>query len=234
MRGRRGPDDAGLVCAGSGTRRSRDPATWVKAAKRAAVENLAAGRTCAGTEVDDVIRAADHVVIVLDDHQRISLVAQTMQDTRSSVLNFARMKAEAGLVEHVECVDQAGAEGLGQAYPLQLAGRQAACGAVERQVIEPDLRQVAESAVDLGQNRRDAGWRRKSSRSRRKARASRIVSADNAAMSRPSILTARASGRSRAPRHAGHVCIAAIGSRTRAHFACMLGLRVLEKRLSVP
>ena len=70
------------------------------------------------------------------------------------------MEAERGLVEHVQRVDQAGAQGLGQADALELAGRERARGAVERQVIEPDLRQVAETAFDLCQDGRRGGLAR--------------------------------------------------------------------------
>ena len=67
------------------------------------------------------------------------------------------MEAERGLVEHVQRVDQAGAQGLGQDDPLELAGRERLRRAVERQVVEPDLRQVAEPAIDLCQDRRRGG-----------------------------------------------------------------------------
>ena len=49
-----------------------------------AVEDLAAGGACTGTEIDDVIRAADHVVVVLDDHQRVAVVAQAARGSRSA------------------------------------------------------------------------------------------------------------------------------------------------------
>ena len=98
-----------------------------------------------------MIGAPDHVVVVLDDHQRVAVVAQAVQD-RDQPAHFRGMEAERGLVEHVKGIDQAGAQDLGQADALELAGRERARGAVERQVIEPDLRQVAEPAIDLCQD----------------------------------------------------------------------------------
>ena len=60
-----------------------------------------------------MVGAADQVVVVLDDHQRVSLVAQPVQD-RDQPADLLRMEAGCGLVEHVERVDQARAQSLGQ------------------------------------------------------------------------------------------------------------------------
>src|SRR5438876_6470755 len=62
------------------------------------------------------------------------------------------MEADRGLVEHVERVDQRAADGGGEVDALQLAARERARLAVEGQVVEPDLDQVAEPAADLAQD----------------------------------------------------------------------------------
>ena len=91
----------------------RGPSTCGKTRERAAVKDLAAGRTGAGTKIDYMIRRPEHVVVVFDDHQRVALVAEPAQD-RDQRADLVRMEAGGGLVEHVKRVDQAGAERLGQ------------------------------------------------------------------------------------------------------------------------
>ncbi len=113
--------------------------------------------------------------------------------------DFLGMEAESGLVEHVQRVDQAGAQGLGQPDPLELTCRERPRGAVERQVIEPDLRQVAETAIELSQDGSAGGLAPEAglfvdeatSVANRQGRERGDVA--------PPILTAKASGRSRVP-----------------------------------
>src|SRR5437016_14472015 len=62
------------------------------------------------------------------------------------------MEADRGLVEHVERVDEQAADGGGEVDALELAARERARLAVEGQVLEPDLDQVAEPAADLAQD----------------------------------------------------------------------------------
>ena len=57
--------------------------------ERAAVEDLTARLAGSGAEVDHVIRRPDHVVVVLDDHQRVPLVAKPVQD-RDQPADFLR------------------------------------------------------------------------------------------------------------------------------------------------
>jgi hypothetical protein len=98
-----------------------------------------------------MVGAPDDVVVVLDNHKRVAAIAHAVED-RDQLTHFARMQAEGGLVEHVQCVDQAGAQALGQLGPLELACGERLRGAVERQIFEPDLGQVAETAIELCQD----------------------------------------------------------------------------------
>ena len=122
------------------------------------------------------------------------------------------MEAERGLVQHVERVDQAGAQRLGQDDTLELAPGEPPGRSVEGQVIQPDLargsRGGSRPGQDGGRGHRLAAERASPAM---KGRASRIVKADSSAMSRPAILTASASGRSRAPWQPGRSGSAAIG-----------------------
>ena len=89
-----------------------------------------------------MVRPANHVVIVLDDDERVSLVAQPVQDSDQSA-DVVRMQAGGRLVEDVKRVDQARAEGPGQNDALELAFGEAGRRPVELEVVEPDIRQIA-------------------------------------------------------------------------------------------
>ena len=170
-----------------------------KTGDRAAIDDLAAGRAGAGTEVDNMVGAPDDVLIVLDHHQRVAKVAQILERPDQPA-DLARMQAERGLIEHIQGIDQPRAQDLGQPDALKFARRQRPHRAIEGQVIKPDRRQIAEPVFDLGQ---DGGRTRLTPQGRQSVEKATDFSGssrpDSPAMSRPSILTARASGRNRAP-----------------------------------
>jgi hypothetical protein len=55
--------------------------------------------------------------LVFDDDDRVSAVAETVEDPDEAV-GVAGMQADGGFVEHVEGVDQAGAEAGGEVDPF--------------------------------------------------------------------------------------------------------------------
>ncbi len=59
------------------------------------------------------------------------------------------MQPDRGLVEHVEDADQPGTDLGGEPDPLRLAPGQGAGGAVQREVVEPDVEQERQPGVDL-------------------------------------------------------------------------------------
>ena len=93
--------------------------------------HLAAAHAGAGTQVDDVIGAADGVFVVFDDHQRVAVPRELGQRVEQHAV-VARMQADGGLVEHVTHALQVGAELRRQADALRLAARQRRRGAVQR------------------------------------------------------------------------------------------------------
>ena len=101
-----------------------------------------------GAEVDDVVALADDLRIVLDDDDGVLLGAQLVQDAHQA-LAVARVQADRRLVEDVERVDQRRADGGGEVDALQLAAGERARLAVERQIVEADVDQVAQAAADL-------------------------------------------------------------------------------------
>ena len=111
-------------------------------------DDFAAADAGAGAEVDDVVGGPHRVFVVLDDDDRVAQVAQPAERVEQPVV-VARVQADRRLVENVEHADQAAADLAGQANALRLAAGKRRGGAVERQVVEADVRQEAEPAADF-------------------------------------------------------------------------------------
>jgi hypothetical protein len=77
----------------------------------------------AGADVDDVVGAADGVLVVFDDEHGVAHVAQVLQRLQQAVV-VALVQADRGLVEHVHDAGQPGADLRGQADALRLAAGQ--------------------------------------------------------------------------------------------------------------
>src|SRR5262249_7302086 len=108
----------------------------------------AAALAGARPDVDDVIRAADRVFVVLDDDERIALVAELAQRGEQDLV-VARMQADGRLVEHVADALQIAAELRRETDTLRFAARPARRRAVEAQVAEPDLFEELQPAADF-------------------------------------------------------------------------------------
>src|SRR3954470_15513306 len=74
----------------------------------------------AWTHLDQVIRRAYRVLVVLDDDDGVADVAQTL-DRADHLDVVLRVEPDAGLVEDVEHAHQAGSDLRGQSDPLRLA-----------------------------------------------------------------------------------------------------------------
>ncbi len=70
--------------------------------------------------VDEIVGAADRILVVLDHDHRIAEVAQLREGGEQAVV-VALMQADRGLVEHVHHAGQAGADLAGEADALCLA-----------------------------------------------------------------------------------------------------------------
>ena len=71
--------------------------------------------------------------------------------TCDDAAHVARVQADRRLVEHEQRVHQRGAERGGEVDALHLAAGERARLAIEREVAEPDLAQIAEARADLGE-----------------------------------------------------------------------------------
>jgi hypothetical protein len=97
----------------------------------AAEDEAAAGFAAAGAELDEVIGGADDGLLVLDDEERVALVAQVFHHADEAA-DVALVEADARLVHDEEGIDQRGAEAGGEVDALDLAAAQGLGRAVER------------------------------------------------------------------------------------------------------
>ena len=117
---------------------------------RAEADDFAAALTGTRAHVEDPVGFEHDLRIVFDDHQRVAGVAQPMHDL-DHAQHVARMQADRGFVEHEQRVDQRSAQRRRQVDPLYFTARQTARLAVERQVADSDLAQVAQPIADLAE-----------------------------------------------------------------------------------
>ena len=116
--------------------------------RRALGHDFAAMHAGAGPHVDHVVGGADRVLVVLDHQHRIADVAQMLQRGQQAVV-VALMQADRGFVEHVHHAGEAGADLRRQADALRFATRERVGGAVERQIVEPDVVEKTDAGDDF-------------------------------------------------------------------------------------
>ena len=101
-----------------------------------------------GAEVDDVLGAADGLLVVLDHHHRVALLAERAQGIEQHRV-VAGVQPDGRLVEDVAHAAQVRAELHGEPDALRLAAREGGGGAVEPQVSETDLAEEVEPGYEL-------------------------------------------------------------------------------------
>ncbi|NZA02359.1 hypothetical protein H0I39_12400 [Ottowia beijingensis] len=129
----------------------------LQVSRRALGHQPAAAHAGAGADVDQVLGAADGVLVVLDHHQGVALVAQRVQRIEQDAV-VACMQSDGRLVEHVAHALQVAAQLRRQADALRLAAAERGRAAIQREVAQADLFEEVEAALDLGdQVARDVG-----------------------------------------------------------------------------
>ena len=117
--------------------------------RRGAVEHdLPAQAARAGAHVNHAVGREHDGRVVLHHHQGVARIAQAQHGLGDAV-HVARVQADAGLVQHKQRVDQAGAQGRGQVDALHLAAAQRAALAVECEVANAHVAQVLQACGDL-------------------------------------------------------------------------------------
>ncbi|MBV6422853.1 MAG: hypothetical protein NAOJABEB_00639 [Steroidobacteraceae bacterium] len=107
----------------------------------------------ARAEVEQAVGLEHDLRIVLDDHERVAGIPQPVHHLDHAP-HVARVQPDRRLVEHEQRVDERGAERGGQIDALDLAARERARLAVEREVAEPHVDEVGEARADLAEELR--------------------------------------------------------------------------------
>src|SRR5690606_4207359 len=102
--------------------------------KVARVDDLPAVLPRTRADVDDPVRGADRVLVVLDDDEGVAEVAQSREGVDEAAV-VALVQADARLVEHVEHAHESRADLGREADALRLAARQGRGAALEREVV---------------------------------------------------------------------------------------------------
>ena len=101
-------------------------------------------------DVDDPVRRADRVFVVLDHDEGVAEVLELHQGLDEAPV-VPLVQPDARLVEHVQHPGESGADLGGQTDALGLSSGQRARGPAQIQVIEPDLDEELQSNSDFAQ-----------------------------------------------------------------------------------
>ena len=111
---------------------------------RADGDEFAAGFSCAGAEIDDVIGAAHGFFIVLDDEDGVAEIAQRFERGEQAAI-VARVQADRRLIENIENAAQSRADLRGQADALGFAAGERGGGAIESEIAEAYIEKKIEA-----------------------------------------------------------------------------------------
>lgn len=117
---------------------------------------FAAAGTGAGAHIDEVVRGADDVPIVLHDDHRISDITEA-GDGGDEAGGIGGVEADGRLVEDVDDAGEAGAELGGELDPLDFAAGEGGGGAIKGEIIETDVFEEGEAFMDIGGEIGDGG-----------------------------------------------------------------------------
>ncbi len=138
------PLAAAQICGGAGLR------TGQQRPGAAVEQHLAAGGPRPGADVDNPVGGQHQLRVVLHHQQGVAGIAQPTQHP-GHPLDVPWVQADTRLVEHEQGVHQSGAQCRGEINALHLAPGQGAGLAVQAQVAEPHLAQIAQAGTDLPQ-----------------------------------------------------------------------------------
>jgi len=107
--------------------------------------NFPTGPPCAGTEVHDPVRRAHGPLVMLDDDDRVTQIAQPSERLQEPVV-VALVQADAGFVQDIQDPHQPAPNLAGQADALRFPARQGGRGPFQGQVMQADVQQELQSA----------------------------------------------------------------------------------------
>ena len=115
-------------------------------------DDLAAMHARARAEIDDVIRAAHRLLIVLHDDDANCRARLQFLERGEQLLVIARMQADGRFVQDVKHAAEIGAQLRGEPDALRFAARKRRHAASELQIAEPDFVEEFQPLANLGQN----------------------------------------------------------------------------------
>ena len=130
----------------------RSPSRRDEAVDGALEHDRPAVRTGARAHVDDMVGDPDHLRVVLDDEDRVALVAQAPEQ-RVHPLDVVGVEPDRRLVEDVRHVGQRRPEVADHPRPLRLASRERPRRPVEAQVAEAHLDERVEAVAQRREQR---------------------------------------------------------------------------------
>ena len=110
--------------------------------------HLAAAFSGARPQIENAVGGPHHVRIVLNYQNRISQVAQVVQNLDQAV-SVATMQADRRLVQHIQSSDQARAQRSRQLNALRFAARKRGGQPVQGQIFQAHINQKLQSLVNL-------------------------------------------------------------------------------------
>ena len=116
--------------------------------RRAARHHPATVFAGAGAEIDQIVGAAQRLLVVLHHQQGVAAIAQPEQRAQQAVV-VPLVQADGRFVQHVQHSDERGADLRGKANALRLAARQRGGAAVQGQVRQSDRGHELQAVADL-------------------------------------------------------------------------------------
>ncbi len=113
--------------------------------------DFAAVRSGAGADINDIVRRAHRVLIVLDDNHRVPEIAESLQRIEQLVV-VSLMKTDARLIENIADADKAGSDLGCKPDALCLAAGQSSRRAGEREIVKTDIYEETDAVSDFLQN----------------------------------------------------------------------------------
>ena len=115
-------------------------------------DEMAAGVSRAGAEIDHEIGAANGVFVVLDDEHGVAEIAKLFERAEQAIV-ISRVQADGRLVQNVEHAAQARTDLRGQANALRFAAGKRGGGAIQAEIAEADGEQKIEPLGDFFERR---------------------------------------------------------------------------------
>ncbi len=115
-------------------------------------DELSTVQACAGTQLDDMVCRPDHVLIMLDHHDRVPKISQRLQSSNQASV-ILRMKSNAGLIKNIKDARESCSQLSSQSDPLELSPRQGRSTSIQREVSQSDLSQKAQPSTDFLRDR---------------------------------------------------------------------------------